>query len=108
MNEASENGRRSVAGAVGPFALGLAAALGWIGWRAWVHQGHVVDDAFISLRHVANLLAGRGLVFNPELEYERPEFAGTPWATPRPASMPAGPRPTRARWCATRSRWPCR
>lgn len=62
---ASENGRRSVAGPLSPFVLGLGAALGWIGWRAWVHRGHVVDDAFISLRHVANLLAGRGLVFNP-------------------------------------------
>lgn len=30
-----------------------------------MHRGHFVDDAFISLRHVANLLAGRELVFNP-------------------------------------------
>jgi hypothetical protein len=40
-------------------------ALGWIAWLCWVHRAHFVDDAFISLRYAANLLAGRGLVFNP-------------------------------------------
>lgn len=32
---------------------------------SWTHRGHFVDDGFISLRYAANLLGGRGLVFNP-------------------------------------------
>ncbi len=46
-------------------AFGLGLAFAWIGWSCWLHRGHFVDDAFISLRYAANLLAGRGLVFNP-------------------------------------------
>ena len=45
--------------------LGAATACAWIGWQAWVHRGHFVDDAFIGLRYARNLLAGRGLAFNP-------------------------------------------
>lgn len=41
------------------FAL-AAAAVALVYWRAWVG-----DDAFITFRHVTNLLAGNGPVFNP-------------------------------------------
>lgn len=47
------------------FALGLSVALIWVLVSAWVHRGHFVDDAFISLRYAGNLLGGEGLVFNP-------------------------------------------
>lgn len=62
-------------------------------WRAWVHRGHLVDDAFIGLRYAANLLAGRGLVFNPGEAVEGVTnlgwvllVAGAGWAAP--ASLP--------------------
>lgn len=68
---------------------GLALALGYVLWRGWVHRGHLVDDAFIGLRYAANLLAGRGLVFNPGEAVEGVTnlgwvvlVAGTGWAAP--------------------------
>ena len=41
-------------------ALLLAAAL-----HTWQFRHHLTDDAFISLRYLANLFAGHGLVYNP-------------------------------------------
>ncbi len=70
-------------------AAGLVLALGWIGWMSWVHLGHLVDDGFISLRYAANLLGGRGLVFNPGEVVEGVTnlgwvlvVAGVGWAVP--------------------------
>lgn len=37
----------------------------WLGLLAWLYRGLFMDDAWIGLRAVQNLLAGRGLVFNP-------------------------------------------
>jgi arabinofuranosyltransferase len=45
-----------VGAAVCVLVVGVAAALTW---------HYVMDDAFISFRYCQNLLAGRGLVFNP-------------------------------------------
>lgn len=58
-----------------------------------MHRGHLVDDAYIGLRYAANLLAGRGLVFNPGEAVEGVTnlgwvllVAGAGWAAP--ASLP--------------------
>ena len=58
-----------------------------------MHRGHLVDDAFIGLRYAANLLAGRGLVFNPGEAVEGVTnlgwvllVAGAGWAAP--AALP--------------------
>jgi hypothetical protein len=37
----------------------------WLAVVAWAYRGLFMDDAWIGLRTVSNLLAGRGLVFNP-------------------------------------------
>ncbi len=37
----------------------------WLAVVAWVYRGLFLDDAWIGLRTVSNLLAGRGFVFNP-------------------------------------------
>lgn len=44
---------------------GLAVAVGLFISRAW-EVGAVNEDAFISFRYAQNLLAGGGLVFNPD------------------------------------------
>jgi hypothetical protein len=41
----------------------LTAAI-WLAVVAWLYRGLFMDDAWIGLRAVANLLAGQGLVFN--------------------------------------------
>src|SRR5947209_3084080 len=48
---------------VSRLATGLAAL--WLALAAWFYRGLFMDDAWIGLRVVANLLAGQGLVFNP-------------------------------------------
>jgi hypothetical protein len=45
--------------------LPLVAALGVLAIGGAAYAGYVKDDAFISLRYARNLLAGRGLTFNP-------------------------------------------
>lgn len=61
---------RFVAMAVAAVVLGTLAALG----RAWV-----CDDAFISFRYAAHLVAGEGLVFNPGERVEG--FSNPSWTT---------------------------
>jgi hypothetical protein len=46
-------------------ALLAAAILLAAGVHGWLFRHHLTDDAFISLRYLANLLAGDGLVYNP-------------------------------------------
>src|SRR4029434_7187421 len=46
---------------IGPW-LALAACAAWCAWFA---RGAPIDDAFITFRYAANLVAGHGLVFNP-------------------------------------------
>ena len=46
---------------IGPW-LALAACAAWC---AWFSRGAPIDDAFITFRYAANLVAGHGLVFNP-------------------------------------------
>lgn len=53
-------GDRSRRRALATVALLLAA----LAHTAWFRH-HLTDDAFISLRYLANLLAGHGLVYNP-------------------------------------------
>ncbi|HEV7516549.1 MAG TPA: hypothetical protein VGR07_09645, partial [Thermoanaerobaculia bacterium] len=58
---------RAAGGATAP-GVALRAVLPaglWLAVAAWLYRGLFMDDAWIGLRAVANLLAGRGLVFNP-------------------------------------------
>jgi hypothetical protein len=55
--------------------VGAVAAL-WLAVAAWLYRGLFMDDAWIGLRAVANLLAGEGLVFNPGERVEGVTNAG--------------------------------
>jgi hypothetical protein len=46
-------------------ALVAAAILLVAGLHTWLFRHHLTDDAFISLRYLANFFAGEGLVYNP-------------------------------------------
>jgi hypothetical protein len=66
MLEIGEGGsglRRALLLAAAAFVVYLAAL-------AWLYRGLVMDDAYIGLRYVANLLAGYGLTFNPAVRVE--------------------------------------
>ncbi|MEA2691636.1 MAG: arabinofuranosyltransferase [Acidobacteriota bacterium] len=56
---------RAAGGATAPRVALLTALLAWLAVAVWLYGGLFMDDAWIGLRAVANLLAGRGLVFNP-------------------------------------------
>ena len=56
---ANDSTTRLASRALVVIGLGLAAA------TIWNFADAIVDDAFISLRYVRNLLEGKGLVFNP-------------------------------------------
>lgn len=60
------HGGPASAAAIALTLLGLVLSLATIR----LFRSAVVDDAFISLRYVDNLLAGRGLVFNPGERFE--------------------------------------
>jgi arabinofuranosyltransferase len=49
-----------------------AVAVGLMAWAflRWRHSQAVFDDAFISYRYARNLIAGQGLVFNPDERVE--------------------------------------
>lgn len=48
-------------GHLGALRLALSLAFGWL----WLSTAWLSDDAFISLRHIDQLVHGNGLVFNP-------------------------------------------
>jgi len=48
----------------------LAAAAAWLLTAAWRYRGLFMDDAYIGFHYLANLLAGRGFVFNPPAHVE--------------------------------------
>lgn len=52
-----------------PF-LGAAAFAVYLAALAWLYRGFLMDDAYIGLHYLANLLGGRGLTFNPPARVE--------------------------------------
>jgi len=64
LTVAGEDGRPRGAGRLAAplVAVAVTAAAALVAWGLW---GFSYDDAFITYRYAANLVAGRGLVFNP-------------------------------------------
>jgi hypothetical protein len=53
-----------------------ALAAAWLLIAAWRYRGLFMDDAYIGFRYIANLLAGRGFVFDPAARVEGVTDAG--------------------------------
>jgi len=48
-----------------PFAVLVAGLLAYVLWFAWQTRLYYIDDAYIGLQYLRNLLAGHGFVFSP-------------------------------------------